>query len=97
MAPGLVSLWSDWERRLAVAAGAIVAFVSLLQHCPVWVACARGAVALVVVALLARGIARVLAWSAAGDRIEAAAKAKAGLESGCVEPVRATTQGEHRG
>lgn len=34
-------------RRLSAAAALVVALVSLLQHAPVWVACARGVATLV--------------------------------------------------
>ena len=82
MSPGLASLWSEWERRLAVVAGAAVALFALAQHCPVWVACGRGAAALVAVALHGRWIGRLIAWSLAGDRQEAAARAATVAEMG---------------
>jgi len=34
-------------RRLSAAAALVVALVSLLQHAPVWIACARGVATLV--------------------------------------------------
>jgi hypothetical protein len=92
MSSGLVSVWSEWERRLAVVAGTLVAFVALLEHCPVWVACARGAAALAVVLLLGHGIARALAWSVAGDRQEAAARARSSADA-----ARPPERGERRG
>lgn len=41
-------------RRIAVAAAAGTALVSLFQHVPVWLACARGAGSLVCVLLVGR-------------------------------------------
>jgi hypothetical protein len=38
-------------RRIAVAGALVVALVSMLQHCPVWLACLRGGATLVVLGL----------------------------------------------
>lgn len=92
MSTGLGIVWSEWERRLSVAAGALVAFLSLLQDCPVWVSCARGLGALVVVGFVGRSLSRLIAWSQAGDRLEAAARVKVAAEA-----ERPLTQGERRG
>ncbi|HTF91368.1 MAG TPA: hypothetical protein VK843_23355 [Planctomycetota bacterium] len=70
MGQGLVIAWSEIGRRAAVLAGMCVALVSLIQKCPLWVASARGAGTIVVVALIVHWIARLLAWSSEGDREE---------------------------
>lgn len=46
--------WIAVGRRLAVAAGALAALLSLQAHAPVWVASLRGGLTLVAVLLLAR-------------------------------------------
>lgn len=69
-ASGLITVWTDLGRRLAVVAGLCAALVSLIADCPLWVASARGAVTTLVLATLAHGIARLLAWSGTGDREE---------------------------
>ena len=42
----LSSVWPDLGRRLAVAAAACVALLSIWMDCPLWVASARGAATL---------------------------------------------------
>lgn len=74
MGQGLVIAWTDFGRRAAVLAGMCVAIVSLIEDCPVWVASARGAAAIVAVLLLAHWITRLIAWSYAGDREEMRAR-----------------------
>ena len=75
----LLHVWTDFGRRLAVVAGLGAALVSLVAEAPLWVASARGAGTTLVLALLVHVIARLLAWSAAGDREEALAlSAKSG-------------------
>ena len=46
--------WQALATRLAVAAGAIVALVSMLEHTPAWVASLRGALTFFVVRTVAR-------------------------------------------
>jgi hypothetical protein len=67
----LVKLWTDSGRRLAVIAGLGAALVSLIADCPLWVASSRGAGTTLALAMLVHWIARLLTWSAAGDREEA--------------------------
>jgi hypothetical protein len=74
MSPGLVIAWTDFGRRTAVLAGMGVALISLVQHCPLWVASARGAATIVVLALIVQLVTRLLVWSNAGDRDESLAK-----------------------
>ena len=85
MSPGLVNSWADFGRRTAVVAGMGVALISLVQHCPLWVACARGAATLVTLALLIHLITRLLVWSCAGDREENLAKIAASNDRGLAE------------
>lgn len=66
----LLHVWTDFGRRLAVLAGLGAALVSLVVDAPVWVASARGTGTTLVLVLLVHVIARVLAWSGAGDREE---------------------------
>jgi len=66
----LVTIWTDYTRRAAVIAGMCVALGSLIVDCPVWVASARGACTIAGTMLLAHAVARLLAWSTAGDREE---------------------------
>jgi hypothetical protein len=77
MGPALVTAWTEIGRRTAVIAGMGVALGSLMQHCPVWVASARGAGTLIGTALLVHWIARLLSWSSEGDREEARVRAAA--------------------
>ena len=72
-AAALFSAWTDFGRRLAVLGGLAAALISLVMDCPLWVASARGAVTTLVLLVLAHGIARLIAWSGAGDREEALA------------------------
>jgi hypothetical protein len=82
----LITVWTDFGRRLAVVAGLCAALVSLIADCPLWVASARGAVTTLVMVLLAHGIARLLAWSRAGDREEAQARTAKPRERAAAEP-----------
>lgn len=85
MSPGLVISWTDFGRRTAVVAGMGVALISLIQHCPLWVACMRAAATLVVLVLIVALITRLLVWSSAGDREENLAKIAASNERGPTE------------
>ncbi len=85
MSPGLVISWTDFGRRAAVVAGMGVAMISLVQHCPLWVACVRGAATLVVLALIVEVFTRLLVWSSAGDREENLAKVAAPNDRGLAE------------
>lgn len=58
----LEETWSALGRSLAVAAGALAAFLSLLHHVPVWIASLRGAISFFAVALVCRATRSVLAW-----------------------------------
>ena len=60
--------------RLAVAGGALVALVSLLQHAPVTLACARGAGTLVALVLGTRLAVAALERSLRFDRRASAKK-----------------------
>jgi len=60
--------------RLAAAGGALVALVSLLQHAPVTIACARGAATLVALALGTRFSVAALERSLRFDRKASAKK-----------------------
>jgi len=87
MAPGLVIAWTDMGRRTAVIAGMGVALISLVANCPLWVASARGAVTIVALASIFHVVARLLAWSSAGDREENLARRAASGERGRAEGV----------
>jgi len=57
----------DVGRRLAAAGALVVALAALLTHAPVWLACARAALTLVVL-LFASGIGTAaLAWACECD------------------------------
>jgi hypothetical protein len=95
MVQSLLTTWSELGRRAAVIAGAGVALLALVQDCPVWVASARGAGALVAVALIAHGVAGVLAWSADGDRAEARARMLAEHSPALAEQMLSKNGGLH--
>ena len=59
----IVSTWLALGRRLAAAAGALVALLSLLARAPAWVACARGAAAIAAVLVAVRLSRALLAFS----------------------------------
>ncbi|MEO6708483.1 MAG: hypothetical protein ABI054_11745 [Planctomycetota bacterium] len=80
MGQGLVIAWSEIGRRTAVVAGMCVALVSLIQKCPLWIASARGAATIVLVALIVHWFARLLAWSSEGDREESRARVPMAIE-----------------
>lgn len=61
-AESLEETWSSLGRYLAVATGALAAFLALLHHVPVWIASLRGATAFFAVALASRAARGVLAW-----------------------------------
>ena len=90
MGQGLVIAWTDFGRRAAVIAGMCVALVSLIEDCPVWVASARGAGAIVAVLLLAHWIMRLIAWSHAGAREELRARTAATLPPALAEKKTAS-------
>jgi hypothetical protein len=64
----LDSVWRATGRRIAVAAGAGTALVSLAVHVPVHVAALRGGLALCGVLAVARATAAALKKAAASDR-----------------------------
>ncbi|MFN0244920.1 MAG: hypothetical protein ACKVWV_18715 [Planctomycetota bacterium] len=66
-AESLEETWSSLGRCLAVAAGALAAFLALLHHVPVWIASLRGAIAFFGVACASRAVRGVLAWAQAHD------------------------------
>jgi len=64
-AHSLAALWLALGRRLAVAAGALAALVSLFADAPVWVAALRGTLTLAAVLATVRAGRALLARSAA--------------------------------
>jgi hypothetical protein len=61
-------------RRLSVAGALVVAVVSLLQHAPVWLACLRGALTLVLLAFGTRLGTAALVRAVDFDRAHAKSK-----------------------
>lgn len=59
----LESVWRELGRTLAVAAGALTAFCSLMFHVPVWVASMRGAIVFVALSLVNRASSAALSWT----------------------------------
>jgi hypothetical protein len=68
----------DVLRRLSAAGALVVALVSLLQHAPVWIACARGVATLVVLGFGTRfgvwALERALDFDRAAERSKEEAK-----------------------
>jgi hypothetical protein len=78
----LQSAWRPLARRVAVAAGAFAALVSLLNHVPVSVAAMRGAAAFAAVLVIAKvGLAALSASLHADERTRDAGGGTTGAKS----------------
>jgi hypothetical protein len=84
--------WRSFGSRLAVAAGALVALLSLLFDAPLSLASLRGAATVIVlrvtVALGARALVRVASWSAEPERLMDTNEQPPGPDVASPPPVR---------
>ena len=63
--------WQTVASRIAVASGASVALISMMQHTPAWVASLRGAAAFFIVRIVARWGLTALEQALSADHAQA--------------------------